>query len=250
MALSRFIRDELKDTECLLESIPPLTVTVFILCVVLANLLANKEMYSFGPFALDCGFFFSWVMFLCMDIVCKRWGAKAAIKLSIIALLSNLLICLVFYIATLTPGMWNAFYATADENRDVALKINEALNQTFAGSWYVVFGSALAFLMSSIVNAFINESIGRVIDRRGFYEFAIRSYVSTTISQFIDNFIFATVVSKVFFDWTWSQVFLCTCTGVLIEVVGEIALSGFGYKILQRWEKKKIGSAYLSDKSF
>ena len=37
--------------------------------------------------ALDCGFVVSWVSFLCQDMICKRFGAKASIKISILALL-------------------------------------------------------------------------------------------------------------------------------------------------------------------
>ena len=52
--------------------------------------MANKELVSYKYLALDCGFAFSWIMFLCMDIICKRWGARASVKVSLFALLVNL----------------------------------------------------------------------------------------------------------------------------------------------------------------
>ena len=60
--------------------------------------MANKELVSYKYLALDCGFAFSWIMFLCMDIICKRWGARASVKVSVFALLVNLAVCLSFAI--------------------------------------------------------------------------------------------------------------------------------------------------------
>ena len=47
------------------------------------------------------------------------------------------------------------------------------------------------------------EVIGKRIEKKykknSFSNFALRSYISTFIAQFSDNFIFATIVSKTFF---------------------------------------------------
>ena len=68
------VRETLEDYKVLLRSIPAPTVSTFILSVVLMNLLANKELVSLPWLALDCGFTLSWVSFLCMDMICKRFG--------------------------------------------------------------------------------------------------------------------------------------------------------------------------------
>ena len=101
-----FLRNLADDYKILLRNIPSLTVTLFILSVVCANLMANKELVSYKYLALDCGFVFSWIMFICMDVICKRWSAKASVKVSVLALAVNLLVCGIFALLSKTPGMW------------------------------------------------------------------------------------------------------------------------------------------------
>lgn len=193
------MRKFFEDYKVLLRSIPAPTVTIFIVSVILMNLMANKELLSTPWLALDCGFAVSWVSFLCMDMICKRFGAKASIKISILALGVNLAVCLFFWLMSLTPGMWGAYYDTG------MIEVNDALNATIGGTWYVVLGSSLAMLCSSTVNSLLNVAIGRLSTSNTFGAFAKRSYISTGIAQFVDNLIFAIVVSHVFFGWTWIQ---------------------------------------------
>lgn len=237
-----FVSHEADDFKILLRNIPSLTVSIFILSVVCANLMANKELVNFKFVALDCGFAFSWIMFLCMDVICKRWGAKAAIKISLVALAANLFICVSFALLAKTPGMWGEYYTSENS------LVNDALNATFAGSWYVVLGSSVAFVSSSVVNALLNCAIGSLFKSDGFFSFASRSYISTAIAQLVDNFIFATIVSKVFFGWTWIQVFVCSAIGAGFELLGEVFFSGLGYKVVRQWEKERVGQEYIEYK--
>lgn len=237
-----FVSREVDDFKILLRNIPSLTVSIFILSVVCANLMANKELITFKYAALDCGFAFSWIMFLCMDVICKRWGAKASIKISLVALAANLFICVSFALLAKTPGKWGEYYASENS------LVNDALNATFAGSWYVVLGSSVAFVSSSVVNALLNCAIGSLFKSDGFFSFASRSYISTAIAQLVDNFIFATIVSKVFFGWTWIQVFVCSAIGAGFELLGEVFFSGLGYKVVRQWEKERVGQEYIEYK--
>lgn len=236
----RLLKEEYTDCKILLRTVPSLTVSIFILSVVCANLMANKELVHFKYIALDCGFVFSWIMFLCMDVICKRWGARASVKISVIALAVNLAVCAVFAALSFAPGKWGAFYESGSK------AANDALNATFGGTWYVVFGSALAFLISSVINAALNAAVGAHLHQKGFLPFAVRSYISTAVAQLADNLIFATVVSKLFFGWTWTQVFACSATGALFELLCEALFSGLGYKIVCGWEKENVGKEYFA----
>lgn len=237
--LKKILSDSARDYKYLLRNIPSVTIAVFVLSVVCANLMANKELVSFKYVALDCGFVFSWIMFLCMDTICKRWGAKASIKVSVLALAMNLFVCAAFALLSLAPGKWGEFYSTESQ------QVNDSLNATFGGSWYVVLGSAMAFIISSIINAFLNEAVGKHFKKDGFFSFAVRSYISTAIAQFADNLVFATVVSKIFFGWTWTQVLVCSAIGAVCELLCEVLFSGIGYKIVVGWEKDNVGKEYF-----
>jgi len=244
-SFTNFINRSITDYKILLRNIPSTILLFFVLSIVCANLMANKELFNYKYLALDCGFVFSWIMFLCMDVICKRWGPKASVKISIFALFINLAVCFCFFLLSLTNGSWGESY-TFTENSKI---INSALNKTFGGSYFVVFGSALAFLISSIVNAFFNFIVGKKIKNHikedSFSHFALRSYISTFIAQFVDNFIFAVVISRTFFGWTWKQIIFCSIFGATCELICEICFSGIGFKILQNWDKENIGAEYI-----
>lgn len=243
--LFAFVRREWTDYVLLLRNIPSLVVSLFILSVVCMNLLANKELVSLPYLALDCGFTLSWISFLCMDMICKRFGARAAAKISLLALFVNLCVFLLFHLLSKTPGMWGEFYSYAESGAELAETANRALNATFGGTWYVVFGSAIAMAVATLVNSAINHWISKRTPSNGFKHFALRSYTSTMVAQFFDNFIFASVVSHVFFGWTMTQVLVCSFTGAAMELLCEIVFSPVGYKICRAWEAQGIGREYI-----
>lgn len=234
------IKREIEDYRILLRNIPSLVITVFVVSVIMMNLLANKELVSFKYLALDCGFALSWISFLCMDMICKRFGAKAAAKTSVLAMLINLVVCIIFWILSQSPGMWGEYYSTMDSS------VNTALNNTIGGSWYVVLGSSVAMVCAAFTNSVVNHTIAKRVKNDGFKSFAFRSFVSTGIGQFVDNFVFATLVSLHFFGWTWTQVIFCSITGAVMELLCEIVFSPMGYKVSRDWEKEKVGEAYLA----
>ncbi|MCR4715995.1 MAG: VUT family protein [Lachnospiraceae bacterium] len=239
-----FLKRELKDYKVLLRSVPSMVTAIFILSVVCMNLLANKELYNSKYLCLDCGLALSWVSFLCMDCICKRFGAKASIKISILALSVNVITVLIFKLLTMTPGHWAAYYSASDPA--TAELINDGLNATFGGAWYVVLGSATAMLVSSIVNSISNVVIGRIADNGSYRGFATRSFISTAIGQFVDNLVFSSLVSHVFFGWTWPQVLLCAFTNMLLELLAEAIFSPIGYKVSKDWESDGVGEGYLN----
>lgn len=248
MTIKTILRRELEDYKVLLRNIPSIVVALFFISVVAMNLLANKELFTTDWLALDCGFTLSWISFLLMDMICKRFGAKAAMKLSIAALAVNLCVCGIFWLLSLTPGHWGEYYSFLDSDPAVAQAANLALNRTIGGSWYVVLGSALAMLVSSAVNSLSNHLIAKHLQRNNYGSFALRSFVSTALAQFVDNLIFATVVSHIFFGWTWTQVLVCSLTGALMELLCEVVFSPLGYRMARQWEEEKVGQDYIDKK--
>ncbi len=234
------IKRELEDYRALLRSIPGLVISLFFISVIMMNLLANKELVSFKYLALDCGFALSWVSFLCMDMICKRFGGKAAAKISILAMAVNAVVCMILWALMKTPGMWGEYYASGD------MAVNDALNNTFGGCWYVVVGSSIAMVLAAITNSTVNQAIARKVKKGGYREFAARSFASTMIGQFVDNFAFASIVSLHFFGWTWTQVLLCSITGAVMELLCEVVFSPVGYRVSRNWEKDNVGEDYIN----
>ena len=238
------VKRELEDYKILLRSVPSIVTSVFVLSVVCMNLMANKELFASEYLCINCGLALSWVSFLCMDCICKRFGARASVKISILALVLNLITTVVFWLLSLTPGHWAAYYNAPDPV--TADSINAALNSTFGGAWYVVVGSSIAMFASSVVNSVINHLVGTAVDKGGYGGFAARSFVSTCVGQWVDNLVFSSLVSHVFFGWNWTQVVICSTTSMIIELALEAIFSPFGYKITRMWEDEAVGDDYLN----
>ena len=237
--LRKIIVSEIEDYRVLLRNAPAVTMIFFCVSVILMNLFASKELLNIEYLGLDCGFLLSWLSFLCMDMLTKRFGAKPAIKLSLFAVFLNLITCIFFFIVAHIGNNWAAFYTY--EN-DIA---NSAVNETIGGTWYVLVGSMTAFVVSAIVNALLNEGIGKLVKRKNFAEYALRSYASTMIGQFVDNLVFASLVSKIFFEWTWKQVVFCSLAGAIAELLSEVIFSPIGFKVCKKWEKHNVGADYI-----
>ena len=177
--------------------------------------------------ALDCGILFSWLTFLTMDVTTHCYGPKAATAMSMVALVLNLMMAMFFFIASSIPGVWGESFVEGSEQ-----VINTALDRTFAGTWFIILGSSIAFIASALLNNYLNYGIGKLAKKEtGFGVFALRSYVSTFLGQFTDNLIFALLVSRTFFGWTTIQCLTCALTGAVLELLFEVFFSPLGYRI-------------------
>ena len=239
----RIFKETFEDYKILLRSVPSMVIAAFVLSVVLMNLLAGRELYRSDYFCLNTGLALSWISFLCMDCICKRFGGKAAAEISVLAMVINIFCAVIFWGLMLTPGRWAAFYSSADPA--VGEQITAGIDSTFAGAWYVVAGSSIAMFASSAVNSVLNQMIGNKADQGDFRGFAVRSLLSTCAAQFVDNFVFSALVSHVFFGWNWTQVLICSFTSMIIELAFEAIFSPLGYRISKGWEKEKVGQDYI-----
>lgn len=235
------LKKDMKDFKVLINNIPSWVVTMFVVSIVCMNLFANKSInLPVDWLALDCGIIFSWMSFLSMDLIVKQFGAKASIKITIFSTLISLIVSILFFLGSIIPGSWGASFDFND-----AVTVNNAIDSTVRGNWYIVFGSTVAFLVAGIVNSFLNELIGWIGKKDTYKMFMIRTYVSTTIGQFVDNFVFGMIVSRVLFGWSVTQCLTCAATGALAELLFEAAFTPLGWKICKSWKKNKIGAAYI-----
>lgn len=237
--LKTVIVNEVEDYKILLRNAPTVTMIFFSLSVVFMNIFAGKELINISYLALDCGFLVSWISFLCMDMLTKRFGAKPAIKLSFFTVFVNILCVGLFFVMSKLGNHWSEYYNTGSDLSDAAI------NNLFGGTWYVIVGSMTAFAIASVINSIINFAIGKAIKRKNFLEYALRSYVSTAIGQFVDNFVFASLVSVAFFGWTWKQVVCCSIVGATAELIAEVVFSPVGFKVCKKWEAEGVGNSYI-----
>lgn len=225
-------------TKLLFRSIPATVVALFTISVVAMNLLANKTIFESEYLAIDGGILVSWISFLCMDITTKHFGPKAATKMSIFAIIVNLITCLIFFIVSIIPK--EGF---------------KEFDYIMHGTPLILLSSTIAFLCSSIINNVLNWIIGKLFKKNpdGKLAFVTRSYVSTFIGQFLDNLIFAVLAFILFapfifsdgFHWTFIQCVTCSILGGLLELFMEIVFSPIGYIVTKNWKKDNVGEEYL-----
>ena len=239
-ASQSFLQREASEFRLLLRSIPSTVVTLFVVSVICMNLLANKTLLQLRWIALDGGILISWLSFMCMDIITKHFGPKASNRVTVLAAAINLLSCLIFFAASAIPSNAGDF---------------SAFDGIFGGTWFILLGSTVAFLASGMLNNTLNWLIGRGFRKNpdGRLAFAARTYISTFIGQFFDNFIFSIIVFVFFapifwdgFHWTFLQCFTCALTGAAAELVMEVVFSPIAYKITKKWQAESVGSEYLA----
>lgn len=232
-------KESLKETVLLLRSIPSPVVALFVTSVITMNILANKTIYQSEIIAIDGGILVSWLSFLCMDVVTKHFGPRASTRMSIFAVLVNLLVCLIFYVVSIIPT--NVDYS--------------AFNSIIGGTWFILLSSTIAFISSAVINNFLNFFLGKAFKNNpdGRLAFITRSYISTFVAQFFDNLIFATLTFMVFapiywdgFSWTFIQCVTCSLLGAGLELLFEIFFSPIGYHISRNWKKNDIGDRYFA----
>ena len=237
--LKKRAKRELTEYRLLLHSIPSVLVTLFVVSVISMNLLANKTLLQLDWIALDGGILISWLSFMCMDLITKHFGPKASNSITVLAVMINLLTCLIFFVAKAIPSNAGDF---------------SAFDKVFGGTWFILLASTVAFIASALINNAINWAIGKAFRKKpnGKLAFAARAYVSTFVGQFLDNLIFSVIVFMLFapifwdgFSWTLVQCAACALTGAVAELIMEIAFSPIGYRISKKWQKESVGKEYL-----
>ena len=228
-----------EEYKLLLSSVPALITTFFVLSVVIMNLMAAKVIFQLGDWvAGDGGFLISWIPFLCMDSVTKRFGAKASIMLNVLAAGINICCVALFGVVAAIPGNGEDF---------------SAFNQIFGLTWFIVLGSMTAFVVSGIFNSIVNAAIGKMFKKHpnGKLAFFTRSYISTFLGQTLDNFIFAFIVYYCFAPIYWGFGFkFITCVGAafaggLLELLMEVVFGPIGYKVCKDWDAGDVGKEYI-----
>jgi len=234
---------DFNDWKILLRSIPGFVTAMFVVSVVVMNLMASKVIVQTKILGITGGLLISWIPFLTMDVVVKVFGVKAANKLNVFGLLVNLCsIGLFQLVAVVQVGGDADAYA--------------AFNQTFSQTWQIFTASSIAFLASGIVNNSLNYLTGKLFKKNpnGALAYFVRSYVSTIVGQFVDNFVFVALAFLVFFKlsigtslgYTIVSALGTAVLGALVELASEIVFSPIGYRLCKKWADEKVGEDYLN----
>jgi len=231
------IKSVIADYKLLLNNVPTMMTILFVTGSIAMNLAAGKIIFNFANVAVTGGFILSWLPFLAMDTITRRMGPRASIMLNILSAFFNVLTVLFLWLVAAIPT--EAPYPE--------------FNHVFGGVWFIVLSSTLAFIISGVVNSLINAGLSRLFKKNpnGAVAFFFRSWVSTFIGQFIDNFLFLWGVYGIFAPifWGTSLPFMtCVVTGAIggiIELICEVVISPIGFAVVKKWDRDNIGHEYI-----
>ena len=243
MKFKQFIKESVSD----FKKVPSWLVALSVVTTVLMNLLANKSLIATDWWTGDCGVIVSWVMFLVMDIVTQRYGGKASFAVTMfdvaVALLMGGLMAGVAAVPESSISGW--FYGP---------EASQALNNVIGNNYLVLLVSLFAFICASCVDILMNVTIGKAFQKtktfandtnkrgaKGFFIYFCRAYASTFVSQFVDNFVFASIAVPLLFKYPcniWSLA-VGAFLGAITELVIELIFAPIGYAAICKKEKEQ-----------
>lgn len=227
----KFIKKEILEFKKALTFISPVVLALYIAVLISMNLLANKEIYTGNTsnwLVIDCGTTLSWAMFFITNIIVKKSGPKHSIRISLIAVTTTLFFFMWYSLISYIPGNWGAYY---EYNSNIA---NSALNYTMRGSWRIILSSSLAFFISISFDSILNYTLFKKFKQNKMKSYMLSNYISTGLSQFLDNIIFSELVSARLFGWSQLQCFVSALTTMVIELMFEVVFSIVSYKLYKK----------------
>ena len=145
----------------------------FCVCLILANLLATKQI-QFGPLNLTTGVLVFPISYVVNDCITEVWGYRRAKLIIWTGFLMNFIFVLLAWIADLIPG---APYWTNQEG----------FHALFGLAPRVALASFAAFIVGSLLNAYV---MSRMKVRDKGKRFSLRAIASTVAGEVSDSVIF------------------------------------------------------------
>ena len=150
-----------------------LLAVTFCVCLILANLLATKQI-QFGPLNLTSGVLVFPISYVVNDCITEVWGYRRAKLIIWTGFVMNFAFVFLAWLADLIPG---APYWTNQEG----------FHALFGLAPRVALASFAAFLIGSFLNAYVMSRM-KIHDKG--HRFSLRAIASTIVGELSDSLIF------------------------------------------------------------
>lgn len=241
MKLVKWLGNELQVSKVLFRSVPGIVLALFILSTVLMNLLASVALVNEAWLALDAGIFVAFVGFILLDMIVKRFGARAAVRVTVLGFLVNLSVAVLFTIVALVAKSSGQYFPLGDY---------ATLTQ-----WWIIGASATAFLVSGILDAGLHHLILNRFKKNpeGVVAHMTSALGSTFVGQVIDNMLFGllfTFPASMIGLWGMTPMTVTALLGFavaggIVELLCQALFTPLGYKVAESWRRDRLGQDYL-----
>lgn len=199
-----------------------LLAVTFCVCLILANLLATKQV-QFGPLNLTAGVLVFPISYVVNDCITEVWGYRSAKLVIWTGFVMNFTFVLLAWLADLIPG---APYWTNQEG----------FHALFGLAPRVALASFAAFLLGSLLNAYVMSTM-KIHDKGS--HFSRRAIFSTIAGEVSDSLIFfpialGGIVPK-------ENLALMMVSQVVVKTLYEIIILPFTIRVVA-WLKKTEGT--------
>ena len=238
--LKTWLSTDWKETKILFKSVPAIPFALLCAALIAMNFLANKTIVNESWIGIDAGIMVSWIAFLAGDMIVKRFGPKAALKVNLAAVGVQLVAVALFAIGGLMPRGRNALYSP----EDFVWAAN--IDGLFKGSLWPLAAGTAAFVAGISADVFLNWAIfKRFKNKHSFKAYAVSSYASTMVAQFVDNVVFGLLFTVLAGYMKLSAVWMFAAVGAIVELLCQDVRSPVGYRISETWRKERIGQEYI-----
>ena len=199
----------------------------FCVCLILANLLATKQL-QFGPVNLTAGVLVFPISYVVNDCITEVWGYQRAKLIIWTGFVMNFAFVLLAWLADLIPG---APYWTNQEG----------FHALFGLAPRVALASFAAFLVGSLLNAYVMSRM-KIHDKGR--RFSLRAIVSTVAGELSDSVVFfpialGGIVPK-------ENLALMIASQVVFKTLYEVIMLPVTIKVVD-WLKKTEGADVYDD---
>lgn len=179
----------------------------FVVILVLSNIAASNTMDIGGFISLSAAELLFPISYVISDLFVEIYGFKQCRKLIFIGLTITLISMIFLFLTTLLPTGYTEY---------------QTVFGFFSGGVIgITFASILAYIVGSLVNAFIMTKLKQ---RHGEKKFFIRAILSTLVAEILDSLIFITfccLFAPQYYSWDRLLQFVLTIATikVLVEII-------------------------------
>lgn len=193
--------------------------TIFIVCLITANLAATK-ICNFMGYDLPGGIIIFPLLYIINDVLTEVYGFSASRKVIFHALIYNIILNVILYIVTLLPpsNHWNG---------------QQCFEQIFSLTPKILIASIVSYIIGEALNAVIISNLKIIF--KGKY-FALRAILSTTSGAFVESIIFCFIVFTGILEVQYILNMIVVLS--LIKVIYEIMVLSITIRIVEFLKRK------------